>query len=125
MTRRGPIWRYGKSVPEISSSLLYQGILYLINDGGVAMAFQPTDGRLLKRKRLRGVLGNYFASPVAADGKVFVVSEQGVVTVLEAGPELNVLAVNRLGEECYATPALAEGRVFVRTAEALYAFGNR
>ncbi len=124
ITRRGLLWRYGKSVPEISSSLLYQGILYLIDDGGVAMAFQPSDGGLLKRKRLRGALGNYFASPVAADGKVFLVSERGVVTVLEAGADLNVLAVNPLGEDCYATPALAQGRVFVRTARALYAFGR-
>ncbi len=124
ITRGGLIWRYAKSVPEISSSLLYQGILYLVNDGGVVMAFHPADGRLLKRTRLRGAVGNYYASPVGGDGKVFLVSEQGVVTVLEAGPDLNVLAVNPLGEDCYATPALAQGRVFLRTAEALYAFGG-
>ncbi len=126
ITRRGPLWRFDKSVPEISSSLFYRGVLYLINDGGVAMAFQPESGKLLKRKRLPGPsLGGYYASPVAADGKVLLVSERGVVTVLEAGEDLNVLAVNPLGEDCYATPALADGRVFLRTDAAVYAFGDR
>ena len=60
---------------------------------------------------------------MAADGKVFFVSSAGAVTIMKAGPDQEVLSVNPLDDECYATPAIVDGRLFVRTRGALYCFG--
>lgn len=84
----------------------------------------PATGTALKQARLRGVADRYFASPVAAAGKVFIVSMGGTVTVLEAGAEQKVLAVNELDDESFATPAIGDGRIFMRTRGALYCFGS-
>jgi hypothetical protein len=69
-------------------------------------------------------LGRYFASPVAGDDKDYLASEEGTVTVLQAGGDLRTLKVNDLGEEIYATPALVDGAVFVRTRSHLHCFGR-
>jgi hypothetical protein len=67
---------------------------------------------------------SYFASPVAGDGKVYFVSKGGIASVLRAGPEPESLSVTDFGEEVAATPALQEGRVYVRTRGALYCFSG-
>ena len=72
---------------------------------------------------MAGALGSYSASPVAAEGKIFIASEEGKVTVLKAGAEWDVMQINDLDEGCYATPALADGSIYLRTDEALYRFG--
>jgi outer membrane protein assembly factor BamB len=72
-----------------------------------------------------GAGGAYYASLVAGDGKVFASSMQGVVTVFEAGDTLKILARNDLGERIMATPAIVEGRIYVRTDKNLYAFGSK
>ena len=69
-------------------------------------------------------LGGYSASPVAAEGRIFLAGEEGKVAVLRAGRDWEVLAVNDLGESCYATPALSGGRIYLRTKTALYCFGK-
>ena len=79
---------------------------------------------MIKTARIEGALGGYSSSPVAAEGKVWLASEEGKVSVLRAAGEWEVLAVNDLGEGCYATPALAGGVIYLRTEEALYAFGS-
>jgi outer membrane protein assembly factor BamB len=71
-----------------------------------------------------GTLGYYYSSPVAADHRIYIASAEGVVTVLDAGPKLNVLATNKLDGAILATPALADGNIYVRTETDLYAFGN-
>jgi outer membrane protein assembly factor BamB len=78
---------------------------------------------LLKEGRTRDALGEYYASPVAADGKVFLASTEGKITVLKAAPQWEVLRVNDLGEDVHATPALSEGRIYIRTHVMLYCFG--
>lgn len=116
------LWRYDRSVADVSSVLFYRERLYMINDGGILMAFDPGTGELLQRGRIRGAVGNYFASPVAAEGRIYLVSQSGAVSVIEAGDPWKVLAVNQLNEECFATPALAEGRIYIRTTQTLYCF---
>jgi outer membrane protein assembly factor BamB len=81
-------------------------------------------GEVKKQGRLRGAIDNYFASPVAGDGKVYIVSRTGKAVVLEAGGEQEILSVNDLDDEVYATPALAARRIYVRTRGALYCFGS-
>jgi outer membrane protein assembly factor BamB len=117
-------WRYQKPVPQVPSTLLYKGVLYMINDSGILLSFDPATGNVLKQGRLHGAIDKYFSSPVAADDKVFLIGQGGQVSVLKAAGEWEVLAVNELDDECYATPAIADGRLYIRTRSALYAFGK-
>jgi outer membrane protein assembly factor BamB len=118
-------WRYQKPVPQVPSTLLYKGVLYMINDSGILLSFDPATGNVLKQGRLHGAIDKYFSSPVAADDKVFLVGQGGQVSVLKAAGEWEVLAVNELDDECFATPAIADGRIYIRTRSALYAFGKQ
>jgi outer membrane protein assembly factor BamB len=117
-------WRYTKPVPQVPSTLLYQNVLYMINDSGILLSFDPVTGNVLKQGRLHGAIDKYFSSPVAADDKVFLIGQGGQVSVLKAGGDWQVLAVNELDDECYATPAIADGRIYIRTRSALYSFGK-
>jgi outer membrane protein assembly factor BamB len=118
-------WKFQRAVPQLPTSVLYQNVLYMINDAGVLTTLDPATGAALKQARLRGVADHYYASPVAADGKIFIASQSGIVTVLKAGGEQEILAANELDDECFATPAIADGRIYIRTRSALYCFGKR
>ena len=118
------LWRYKKSLPEVSSPILYRGVLYLIRNGGLVTALDPATGIVLKQGRLREALEAFYASPVAGDGKIYMISDLGTAVVLEAGPDWRVLQTNRLGEDVYATPAIGNGRLYVRTESRLYCFGS-
>ena len=117
-------WRYQKPVPQVPSTLLYQNVLYMINDSGILISFDPATGNVIKQGRLHGAIDKYFSSPVAADDKVFLIGQGGQVSVVKATGNWEVLAVNELDDECYATPAIADGRIYIRTRSALYAFGK-
>lgn len=125
MTERNLLWRYKRSLPNVPSPLLYKDILYLMKEGGVLTALDPADGKVLKQDRIREALGTYYASPVAGDGKIFVVSLEGKVSVVRAGADWQVLSVNDLGSQCSATPAISQGRLYIRTYEHLYCFGEQ
>ena len=109
----------------MSSPLLYQGVLYTVANGGILTALDPHTGEVLKAGRLDGALEDYYASPVAAAGKLFVASGNGKIVVVKAGADWSIVAVNDLGQECYASPALSEGDIIVRTANTLFNFGCR
>jgi outer membrane protein assembly factor BamB len=117
-------WRYQKPVPQVPSTLLYKGVLYMVNDSGILISFDPATGNVIKQGRLQGAIDKYFSSPVAADDKVFLIGEAGEVSVLKAAGDWQVLAVNELDDECFATPAIADGRIYIRTRSALYCFGK-
>ena len=87
-------------------------------------ALDPKSGEVLKQDRLRDAIAKYWASPVAAGGKVFLVSEDCKISVLDAGPQWAVLATNQLEGTCFASPAIADSRLYVRTSGALYSFGE-
>jgi len=125
MTEGAVVWQYRRNVPQLPSPLVYDDVLYMINDGGIATSFRPASGEVIRQGRVEGALGQYYASPVAADGKVFLLSRDGKLAVLKPDGSLEVLAVNDLGESCYATPAIADGRIYVRTEKALYCFGKQ
>jgi outer membrane protein assembly factor BamB len=118
-------WRYTKPVPQVPSTLLYEGVLYMINDSGILLSFDPATGNVIKQGRLHGAIDKYFSSPVAGDDKVFLIGEGGAVSVLKAAGEWEILTVNQLDDECFATPAIADGRIYVRTRSALYCFGSK
>jgi outer membrane protein assembly factor BamB len=76
----------------------------------------------LKQERLKGALDGYYASPIGADGKVYMISQVGKVVVLRAGRDWEVLAINDFDEEIFATPAIVDGNIYLRTVGALYCF---
>jgi outer membrane protein assembly factor BamB len=123
VTDANMVWQYDKSIPQLPSPLLYRGSLYIVNDGGIAAAFDPATGAVRAQGRLKGALDNFWASPVASDGKIFMVSDSCKVAVLKPDASLEPLAVNDLDDQCSATPAIADGRIYIRTRTALYAFG--
>lgn len=118
-------WSHTKSVGRVSSPLLYEGLVYSVANGGILSAIDVETGAPAKTARLTGALDNYFSSPVLAEGKLYLTSEAGKVVVVRPGREWEILGVNDLGEETYATPALSGGRIYVRTAGAGWAFGVR
>jgi outer membrane protein assembly factor BamB len=116
------VWRFEKNLPYVPAPILYKGIIYMIKSGGIVTAVDASTGTLLTQARTADALGDYFASPVAGDDKVYFSSEEGKVTVMQAGRHLTVLKVNDLGEEIYSTPALVDGGVIVRTRAHLALF---
>jgi outer membrane protein assembly factor BamB len=119
------LWRYRKALPNVPSPLLYQNVIYLVKDGGVATTLNPKTGAMIKQARLKGALEHYWASPVAGDGKVYMVSQACKVTVLKAAGEWETLGVNDLDDDCFSTPAIADSRLYIRTRSALYCFGKK
>ncbi len=117
-------WNYRKAVPYVASPVVYENVLYSVQDGGIVTTLDPENGEVLKRGRLKQGGKRFYASPVAADGKVFIVDTAGQMSVLRADAQWEHLATNVLGEPCYATPALYDGRLYVRTSRTLYCFAK-
>ena len=118
------VWNIKKSYPSIPAPLIYRDVMYLMKEGGIVTSLDPVSGQVLKQGRTPQALEEYYSSPVAADGKIFMVSASGKVTVLKAGAQWEVLATNDLGEEVWATPAIVGGNIYIRTRSALYAFAQ-
>ncbi|MEX2261157.1 MAG: PQQ-binding-like beta-propeller repeat protein [Bryobacteraceae bacterium] len=119
------VWSMRKFLPNVPTPLLYQGVLYMVKDGGILTSLDPKTGEILKQGRLTGALDTYYSSPVGGAGQVYMLSQQGKAVVLKAGAQWEILAVNDLGDECFATPAIAGNRIYFRTRSALYSFGER
>jgi len=117
-------WRTSKLLTDAASPVLYRGLLYLVKNGGLLATVDPESGEILRQDRIPGIEGSIFASPVAVDGKLFILNESGKLAVLQAGRDWRVLAVNDLAENCYATPAIADGVIVVRSERDLWAFQN-
>ena len=106
-----------KSPSNLSSPLVYNNRIHVVKSGGVSSCFDATTGETVwDRTRLRN-FGDYYASPIAGDGKIYVAGRNGFVLVLDDKPELEVLARNDMGGEIFATPAIAGGRLFIRTRD--------
>ena len=114
-------WTQRRGLPTVPSPVVYRGVMYMVKDGGILTSLDVETGEIRKRGRLRGP-GNYYASLVAGDGKVFAVSERGVVTVLTAGAEWEILGSHDLKERVMATPVPRHGRIYLRTDTAVYCF---
>ena len=117
------LWRYTKSLPNTPSPLLYGGVLYLVKDGGIFQSLDTETGEPYKLGRLGpDSVDTYWASPVGGDGKIYVINQGCTVTVVKPGEQWETLAVNKLEGFCIPTPAIADGRLFIRTDSMLYAF---
>ena len=118
------LWRYAKSLPNTAAPLYYAGALWIVKDGGVLTTLNPKTGEVIKQGRLTGALEQYWASPVAGDGKVYLISAAGKVVVLKGDAQWEILTTNELEDEVYATPALGNGRIYLRTRSSLYCFAQ-
>jgi outer membrane protein assembly factor BamB len=117
-----PVMKAKDIQPGMPSPLVYMGKLYATNGRGVVMCADAKTGKLLYKEALKGA---FSASPIAGDGKVYFLNETGACTVIDAkANEFEVLATNDLGEETLGTPAIAHGRLYIRTDKALYAVGK-
>jgi outer membrane protein assembly factor BamB len=115
-------WRHPTRAPYVSSMLLYRRLLYMATENGILTITDPDTGTPVARTRLNGV---YTASPIAANGHVYLLNEDGETVVLEAGPEARIVSRNPLDERALASPAIAHGRVYIRTDQHLWAIGPR
>lgn len=114
-------WRVPTGAPYVSSLVHYDGLLYMATELGVVTCIDAKTGERVWRERIGGV---YSASPVAGDGKIFLLSETGETFVLQAGRAPRVLARNDLGERAIASPAISNGRIYIRTDRHLIAIGQ-
>jgi outer membrane protein assembly factor BamB len=115
-------WKHKKGVANVSSPLFYRGRVYVAQDGGRVTCLDAKTGTKFYEQERLGADGDYYASPVAANGHVYFASSKGMVTVAEAGDTLRVVARNTLGEPILATPAIVENTLYVRTEGHLFAF---
>ena len=122
VTRTHVQWLVQTGAPYISSLVLYQGLIYMANDSGIASCFDAKTGEKVWQARTEGI---FSASPVAGDGKVYLLSETGETIVLKAGRVYQVLAVNDLGERMVASPAISGGQIFIRTDGNLFCIGKK
>jgi outer membrane protein assembly factor BamB len=117
-------WKATRGIPEMPSPLFYRGRLYFVRDGGMVTSYAADSGTVILDRQRLGALGQYVASPIAADGRIYASSEAGTIVVFRAADTLDVLARNDLGESITATPAIAADTLYVRTARHLWAFGS-
>jgi outer membrane protein assembly factor BamB len=118
------VWSRTGRGSYMPTPLIYQGILYVLANNGVFDAYDLKTGTELYRQRLATVGSGFSASPVAADGKIYLSNEDGEMLVIKAGPTFEQLATNSMGELLMATPALSEGTMFVRSSTSLFAIGR-
>jgi hypothetical protein len=117
-------WSETRNVPEVPAPLVVKRRVYLMSSGGILSCLDAETGRVVYRGRVNAP-GAYFASPVAAGGRIYVVSAEGVVSVLGSGDSLEILANNDLGEAVYGTPAPVGTGLYVRSRNHLWAFGAK
>jgi outer membrane protein assembly factor BamB len=114
-------WKVATGAPYISSLVYYDGLIYMTGDVGVLTVTDAKTGERVYQERIGGV---YTASPVAGDGKVYLASEDGETVVLSAGRTPRILSRNKLNARQLASPAIAGGRLFIRSDDALFAIGK-
>lgn len=115
-------WEQRKGMPKVPSMLYVKPHLFAVTDGGMLTCLRAASGEIVWQERLGGT---FSASPIAAAGRIYLVSDEGETTVFEAGSKFKLLAKNPLGERVQASPAVSQGRVFIRTEKHLFCIGSR
>ena len=113
-------WRTIKGAGYVPSPIVEGPYLVVVSDNGIASCFEAESGERLWMERLGG---GHSASMVSANGNVYLLSDEGVTTVVRPGPKFEVLAKNNLGDRCSASPAISGGRIYIRGEKHLYAIG--
>ena len=123
ITESHRLWS-SRSGPDIPSPVTDGKYFYIVNDKGIARCLDAKTGEDIWGPQ-RLTPGSYSSSPVLADGKIYVISEEGMTTVLKAGPKFEILAENSLNDPCLSSPAISDGQIFIRTGKFLYCIGKR
>lgn len=125
VTKTHLLWNSNSKAPSnLSSVLVFGNRVYVVKAGGLASCFDAAKGKALWELQRLDNFGDYYASPIAADGKIYMAGRNGFIVVLEDAPEMRVLAINDMNGEILATPAIADGRLYVRTKEMLFCISN-
>ena len=110
--------------PDVPTPVTDGEYVYIVNDRGIVYVHDAKTGEIVYgRQRIQP--GTYSASPVLADGRIYVTNEAGLTTVFRTGPEFEVVAQNALDDYCLSSPAISDGQIFIRTTGYLYAIGQR
>jgi outer membrane protein assembly factor BamB len=117
ITKSGIVWETDKDVPGINTPVVHNGILYMIQEKGMLTCLDAKTGKEFYKKRMKG---EFYSSPICADGKVYIPGKQGMVYVLKEGPAFEVLAQNILDGEIWASLAISGKSLLLRTNKALY-----
>lgn len=118
------IWKYAKGTAYVPSPILYGDYLYLTTDRGILTCLDAKTGEVKYEGGRVPVPATFTASPVAFDGKILLTSEDGDTFIVKAGPKHEILGTNSIGEPVYASPAVADGRIFIRGEKNLYCIGG-
>jgi hypothetical protein len=116
------LWTERKHLPYVPSPVYYNQHLYMVKNGGIVACLDVATGSVARVGRAKAS-GQYYSSPVIADGKLFVISQRGELTVMTAEPNWEILSSTEFGEDIYATPAIVDDRIYLRTSGRLYCFG--
>lgn len=116
-------WRQTKLLPYVPSPVVYRDQIFMVRNGGIFTALDRKTGQPTRSDRIYGS-SSYYASPVAGDGKIYTISERGHVNVLSAKADWEPLSQGKFDEDVFATPAIANGKIYVRTTGHLYCFGR-
>lgn len=119
------VWSRTGRGSYMPTPLIYNGVLYVLANNGTFDAYDLKTGNELYRQRLATVGSGFSASPVAADGRIYLSNEDGEILVVAAGDKFNLLGTNSMGELLMATPALSEGVMYVRSSASLFAIGRK
>jgi outer membrane protein assembly factor BamB len=117
-------WKYDKGTAYVPSPILYGDYLYLTTDRGILTCLDAKTGAVKYEGGRVPIPATFTASPVAVDGKILLTSEDGDTFIVKAGPVHEIIGTNTVGEPVYASPAIADGRIFIRAEKHLYAIGN-
>jgi outer membrane protein assembly factor BamB len=113
-------WSDTKGAPYVPSMIVADDFLLSVNRGGAAFCYEAATGKVLWQQKL----GRHHASPVLVDGKVFFINDDGQINVIKPGAEFERVAMYELGESCYASPAISEGRIYLRGFKNLFCIGK-
>jgi outer membrane protein assembly factor BamB len=119
------VWSVRNRAPFSPTPVAYRGLLYVIATNGVLDAFDVQTGAEVYRARVPQIGSGFSASPVAADGKIYLSNEDGSIAIVAAGRTFRHIATNDVGEPIMATPALSRGVMFVRTMNSVLAIGRK
>ncbi len=123
-TNNHVVWSRQQRGPYMPTPLIYGGYLYVLGNQGILDCYELRTGKEIYRRRIEHQGGGFSASPVAADGRIYLSSEDGDIFVVRAGEDFEVISTNPMGERLMATPALSGGKMFVRAEHTLFAIGG-
>jgi len=119
-----PTWQYAKGTAYVPSPILYGDYLYLTTDRGILTCIDAKTGKVMYEGGRIPIPATFTASPVAFDGKILLTSEDGDTFMVKAGPKHEIIGTNSVGEPVYASPAIADGRIYIRGEQNLYCIGS-